>query len=548
MDKILIWVGAEISNELPTNLPKTDELVRCMIETLCGKSGLQAFNHRIAEYNAFMHQITRSTRNVVYPDILISQFSRIKAVNINTGIASYLQASYNLNHCYLAMLLSIGATIITTNMDLCIEHAYEAFMHGADKMLLTEYENGVAIYSGTNPKSGKVYHIHGTAENTHSLGGSIEIGRNYFSKTFRDNMKDWMLGDFKLYILGYDGRDIYDVVLFLLCLKCHLKNINWVANVVSTKFRKEQPYPIKKIMECFKDSSIIRAQINEFCRDLYAQKSQQSSESVEKEAFGILYNQNFVVVDWRKAVKEALLKAEEYKDIMLLYINQTVGVPVDELDPEIYNRLELMPEPYKNMYTSLMFRYSHDLISVYGYNLSEDKLLGYERPLFGQELLQLCKYGYNIVNHQIVKITEIVDKMQEDYLSALRRKTLTVRWENEAEELLEDIEDMLPSKINGRILEVPKNNYHEFAALYRLRAAVCAINHKEEEDIEAVKLDLRISFINCSQAANWHGVLKTLSYGSFCYLCFYYKYGKKSYYDKAQQYKSLRKKEKAKGR
>lgn len=431
-------------------------------------------------------------------------------------------------------------------MDLCIEHAYEAFMHGTDKMLLTEYENGVAIYSGKNSKAGKLYHIHGTAENTYSLGGSIEIGRNYFSKTFRDNMKEWMLGDYNLYILGYDCRDIYDVKLFLLYLNRHLKDVNWVAKVVSTKLRKEQPYPIKRIIGCFKDSTIIRSQLNDFCRDLYAHKTKQSLENVEKEAFCILYNQDFVIADWRQAVRDTLIQALEYKDIMLLYINQAVGVAVDEMDPQIYKRLELMPEAYKNMYTSLMLRYSRDLIPVYGYNLSEDKLLKMERPLFGEELFQLSEDGYNIRNSKIVKLAELVDKLQQDYLSALRRKTLTLKWEDEAEELLKNIEDMLPLKIKGRIFEVPKINYCEFAVLYRLHAAVCAIDNNEEKDIEVVKLDLNYSAVYCSQSANWRGLLQTLSYASFCYLCFYYKYGKKSYYDKAQQYKSLRKKQEAK--
>lgn len=107
MDKTLIWVGAEISKELPTNLPDTNELVQYMIEVIYGKSALQTFNNRIAEYNTFIHEIKRGVGNLIYPDVLISHWSRIKAVNINAGVASYLNASYNLNHCYLAMLLSM---------------------------------------------------------------------------------------------------------------------------------------------------------------------------------------------------------------------------------------------------------------------------------------------------------------------------------------------------------------------------------------------------------------------------------------------------------
>ena len=543
MNKTLLWVGEKINKESPTNLPDVNELAQYMVKVNWGESALQTFKNRIAEYNHLIHEINCSVGDFVYSDMLISQWGKIKAVNINEGVASFLQAPFNTMHCYLAMLLSEGATIITTNMDLCIEHAYNFFMNETDKMILTEHENGVAIYSGEHGKSGKIYHIHGTAEHTYALGGSIEIGQNYFSKTFRDRLREWMIGDYNLYILGYEFRDIYDVYVYINYQKRQLKNVNWIANVVSTKFRKEQPYHVKGIRKCFKESNLIRKKRSDFCRDLYIKTTNQSQEEVEDKVLYLVEYQKSLKANWKQEVKRVLKSAEEYKDIMLLYVNQSVGVPVDEMDPMIYNRIEVMPEAYKNMYTSLMFRYMHDLIPIYGYNLNENKLNDAERTLFGEELLKLCKDGNNQMNIYIMNLNNIVDKMQEEYLCALRRRTLTDEFEKKAKELLEEIENMLPQEIKGRFLKTPKNNYRDFADLYRLRAGIRAIICDDVRIIKEIDFDLQRAFLYCSQTANRFTMLKTLSYASFCYFCFYYKYGKKSFYDKAQRFKSLGKKQ-----
>lgn len=540
MNKILIWVGAEISEGYPANLPNTRELVLYMVERLYGKPAMKVFQNRLAQYNALMRKLNHNTSSLIYPDILISQWGRIKAVHVNAGIASFLHTPYNLNHSLLAMLLSKGVSIITTNMDLCIEHAYEALMEGTDSLKRVEMEGGVAIYKGENKDCGTIYHLHGTAEDATSLGGVVEAGKPYFSRAFRDKLKQWMQEEYMLYCCGYDCSDVYDVNMLFYYLEKYLPEIKWSVNVVGYGKKRELSCHLRKIGLCFKKVNLLCEKTNDVFVSLYMDRSGETEAEIRRKVCQMVRSQPAAVNHWQQEIDTALAALEEYKDILLLHINQVLGVPVEEMDAEIYSRLEAMPESHKNMYTSLMFRYSYDLIPIYGYGMPPGLE---EQRILGEELLRLCRDEYNIMNERIEMLTQLVDKMQQDYLSALRRKTLTIKWENEAEELLEDIEEILPKEEGGRFLEIPKNNCRDFADLYRLRAAVRAVCYNDETKIDCIKLDLQYSYMYCSQSANWSATLKTLNYASFCYLCFYYKYGKKSFYDKAQQYKTLRKKQ-----
>ncbi|MFA9463392.1 MAG: SIR2 family protein [Velocimicrobium sp.] len=545
-NKSLFWVGSEINKEFPTNLPNENELVEYMIEVMYGEYGLQAFQNRIAAYNSFIHEINQTIEAVIYPGILISQWSKIKGINLNAGIASFLQAPFNGIHCYLAMILSEGVSIITTNMDLCIEYAYESFMEGTDKLILSECENGVAIYSGGRKTSGKVYHIHGSAENSNCLGGTIEIGKDYFSKTFRECVKEWMISDINLYVVGYNYRDIYDVTMFMSYQRRQLESVGWKVSIVSTKGKKEQPTSIKVMYQYFQECQLIHTRAIDFCKEFCLEKRQCSLNELYESVKQMISRQQAFLLNWKQEIKKALCDVGDYKDIILLYMNQSLGVPVCEMDPTIYERLERMSSSYKNMYTSLMFRYTHDLIPIYGYNMHKNKLLEGNPTFLMEELIRLSQDGYNQRNSKICNFVKIVEKLQEDYINALRRRTVTIKWEIEAGKLLQEIEELLPKERGGRLLELPKNNYREFAQLYRLRAAIKSIYYKEVGSILDVKRDLNRAGTYCSQSANWHGVLKTVEYASFCYYCFYYKYGKKSYYDKAQRYKTLIKRQKAK--
>ncbi|MEG1992326.1 MAG: SIR2 family protein [Acetivibrio sp.] len=536
IDKIILWVGSKVGKKAPSYLPDENEIFEYMAENLFGKKGLQKIKDKVQEFNECIHQIDCNVEEVIYPKNVIGQWSKIQIVEVNAGLGILQEAPFNINHIYLAMLLAEGVNIITTNIDLCIEKAYSAWMKEKDCMKLSQCENGVYLYKGSNKKAGTIYHIHGTAEYIQDIGEHLDINREYFSGAFREAMLEYLKQEYEIYYLGYDGSDIYDVNVFLDLLKRQIGNISCKAKMVSTKYRREQPYTVKKMLKYFSSSEIIQQDITEFLNDFCAERTQRLPVELQEKGKELLYLQGEEAFDWKQYMKKKLYKVKRYKDILMLYVNQTLGVSVESMDPQIYEKLDEMPVKIKNLYASLMFRYRYDLVPSYGYWESQDD------PVY-RELQFICDNLYNCQNKKIIQLMESVEKIKEEYLSALRRKTTTLDLEKEAKILRRDINKLLPKE---KPKQIPKNNYKDNADLYRLRAAIQAICLSNIKDIEKVKMDLYRAYIYNNESANRPGVLNLLDFQSFCYLTFYYKFGKKSYYDKAQKYKTILKKYKQK--
>lgn len=539
-DKTILWVGPDLSKASPTCLPDGKEQFEYMSEVLFGASALQKINHKIDAYNNFIHEIDCNIGRVLYSDVMISHWNKIKAVDVNAGLHNFVNAPFNQYHCYLAMFLAEGAHIITTNIDLCIEKAYEALMDGKVKMNLKEHDNSVYIYESADKKAGKIFHIHGTAENSRDVGGNLRIGEEYFSKAFRESIYCFMNEGYEVYYLGYDCRDIYDVNIYINYQSKQVNKLRWKGNVVSTKFRKDQPQNMKKMLKTFVENAVIRQETVDFLKESYAKIKPCLPQEAEGIINELLCKQSAKDFEWKPQIKLELNKVKPYKDIILLYINQILGVRVDEIDLGIYERLEEMSVDTKNMYASLLFRFQYNLIADYGY-CTQTVNMEKEEGNFYRELIILSENPYNRRNKDIIDLKEQIEEMQEGYISALRRKTETTRWENEAEEMLEDIEVLLLLEQPDKVEVIPVNNYIDYAQLYRLRAAVRTMYCNDKDAVQHIQEDLCKVYIYNSQSADIHGILETLRYASFCYSSFYYKFGKKSYYDKAQKFKTLRK-------
>lgn len=530
--KLLLWIGDEISKAAPTCLPRREELFNYQVEISCGKTALQAIRKTHKVYNEFLFQISKSLGCTIYPEQMLRQWGKIEAVHMNQGIEGFLKTPYNLYHCYIAMLLSEGIDVITVNYDLCIEHAYEILQEGRDAMTLWEHENGVYIYAGRDERAGKIYHIHGSAENPGDVGPVLSVDDLYFSNTFRSKIHEWMENEYMVYFLGYSGKDLFDVNMYLDIY--HKKaDIKWRGAFVSMYPRKEQPKQVKNLLKLFADNKIVCQEEGEVLSELARKIRKCSQQDVKEKALDMMKKNSFGLVCWKKHFYKELVRGRKYKDIIMLHINQALGIPVEAMDSNIMKRLNQMSLHNQNMYESLMLRYQYDLTPAYGYTVRPvEETVGYN-DILEQELIHLCNDGYNQENSEIGKIAVAVEKIQRDYEFCLRRHMDGTRLENEAEELIEDIEDML-------LLELPMVNHKNKAILYRVRGAARAIYaFGEAEELKAVEKDLCNAYMYSSQSANMQGICKTMECASFCYLSFYYKCGKKSYYDKSQRLKTL---------
>ena len=129
------------------------------------------------------------------------------------GFRSFNGAPFNLNHLNLANLLRRGATVVTTNFDACIENAYRWLTREADS-LLPDSEPGTSLHRRQNGSAGRVWHIHGTAEDIPSLGATVRAVKEGLPAGFRDWL-DAKLGSSVLFIfLGYGAGDSFDVNLY----------------------------------------------------------------------------------------------------------------------------------------------------------------------------------------------------------------------------------------------------------------------------------------------------------------------------------------------
>lgn len=533
--KLLLWIGDEISKAAPTCLPGGEELFNHQVEMSCGKNALQVIRRTHQVYNELLFQVNKSMGCIIYPEQMLRQWGKIQAVHLNQGVEGFLKMPYNLYHCYIAMLLAEGMDVITVNYDLCIEHAYEVYTGGTDRMTLREHENGVYIYAGEREKAGKVYHIHGSAENPGDIGPVLSVDDLYFSNTFRRKMHEWMENDYMVYFLGYSGKDLFDVNMYL-DIYHKRAEIRWKGAFVSQIPRKEQPKQVKNLLKLFYDNQIICQPDIIFLQELAKKVKRSTHREVKEEAYALMKNNSYEPVCWKDAFHNELVKARSYKDIIMLHINQALGISVEAMDPAIMKRLNKMSLENQNMYESLMLRYQYDLIPAYGYSISPIHKAAGKDDIIERELIHLCNDGYNQDNREIGKIALIVEKIQREYEFSLRRHTDGTKLENEAEELIEDIEDLL-------LLELPMVNHKNKAILYRVRGVARAIYaFGEAEELKAIEKDLCNAYMYSSQSANMQGICKTMESGSFCYLSFYYKSGKKSYYDKSQRLKTLRRK------
>ncbi len=541
-EKTILWVGDEINSTPPTCLPAAEEIFEYTIAEICGEDALQRIREVVGRHNDFTCKVERLTGGNIFPENMIRELGKIKAVNINGGLTAFDQAPFNQYHCYLALLLEKGVSIVTTNHDSCIQKAYEQLCGEKGKLVLASCHNGVYIYEGTNPNSGKIYYIHGVAENPREIGAHIAVMDEMFSADFRNELKKWKEEGYSLYFVGYGARDIFDVNVYLAQITQGQKQVNWKGYFVSTAFRKDQPQRVKNLLlAAFSKEQIILMTKEEFLKNLCQIICEETEKSINQKISWMMKEQKELEATWKEWMYPNLKEAQKYKDLVLLYVNQSLGVCVEEIDSQVFYRIEDMPIAIRNMYQSLVFRYRYDSIAYYGYVMKSAERLTEEERLLEEELIVLCNDGYNREGEEIRLLQENMEKLTTEYVNSLRCHTDGSRIEEWAAKRLKEINAMLPDSKGQMNKVVPRINHHNYVLLYRIRAALRAMGAKNEKAVEAIRIDLAWSYLYCEQTCNIRAFFKTMEFAGFCYLCFYYKCGKKSYYDKYQKLKTLQK-------
>jgi tetratricopeptide (TPR) repeat protein len=225
--RVAFLVGAGVSRPLPSGLPIGTELVSCMVDQLAIQAG-------ISEARRF--QIVKLVNSRLRPEVIFDVlFAEIGTTSFRP-LTSLRHGSPNLIHYFLATMISQGCDVITTNYDVQVERA--ALNLG---MKIPRITSSKAFQRASiNPfNSGKLYKLHGSLqingklpERTSLVAAMRQVGKGLSES--KALVLDKILREKRLVVLGYSGRDEFDIVPKLTTTR-NVKHVHWVIHSESKK-------------------------------------------------------------------------------------------------------------------------------------------------------------------------------------------------------------------------------------------------------------------------------------------------------------------------
>lgn len=215
---LILWVGAGVSYPDPTSLPLAIPLTTFALRECCGETTAANILRIWERANASVCSPANQTPLGRVPrlELVLGDLEDVRAESKSLdfdflrGFKIFTSVPFNQNHLFLAEILGRGATIITTNFDTCIEDAYRWLTRGADRPVLVR-QFGTPYYRPDAVGTGRVWHVHGTAEDITSLGATIRTVKEGLPANFR-NWLDAALQEPTLVVfLGYGAGDSFDI-------------------------------------------------------------------------------------------------------------------------------------------------------------------------------------------------------------------------------------------------------------------------------------------------------------------------------------------------
>lgn len=211
--KIIFWVGSGIDYNKPTCLPLAKELLTEILNLSCGIE----YSKKLLESFESMN----SVGDIPRMETVISEIKRFEnelsgPSTIITGFYSFLDAPPNDSHQILAQYLKRGANIVTTNYGNLVSKAFN-LQYGDNSFPITpKFDDVLKMYTYSNPTitSGKIYHIHGVANNLKTVGISLDEVKNDLTTEFKKLLSYWIDNNYCFIFLGYSCSDTLDVNTF----------------------------------------------------------------------------------------------------------------------------------------------------------------------------------------------------------------------------------------------------------------------------------------------------------------------------------------------
>lgn len=213
--KIVFWIGAGVDSNSPTNLPLAKELLEKILELTCGAKYADKIKK---EYPPDYHEIPRM--ETVISEIKLFESELAIDSTIVNGFSSFLDAPPNSCHQVLAQFLNKGSNIVSLNYGNTIAKAFN--MQYGNKFPTTpifDKELRLYVYKNEYITKGKIYHVHGVADDLDTIGISLNEVKKTFSPKFKEQLTEWINNGYYFIFLGYSCSDTLDVNPFFLNLK-----------------------------------------------------------------------------------------------------------------------------------------------------------------------------------------------------------------------------------------------------------------------------------------------------------------------------------------
>lgn len=223
LNKTIFWIGAGISVDEPTGLPKGDDLTKFYIEQFIGEYAflyivnkwekanaiIKSINSEIDISGIYNSKLKNYSVNLPRLEFIIDcvdsidiELKHIRAIN---GFRGFVEAKPNINHYILSDIFTKYASmIITANFDCCIE-----------KCITSEIREAVDLDVPAVKVGNKfIYHYHGLGNNPDDMGATIKKIKRKLPEKFTRRLRDLMSQDYNIIFLGFSCSDFFDVTPF----------------------------------------------------------------------------------------------------------------------------------------------------------------------------------------------------------------------------------------------------------------------------------------------------------------------------------------------
>lgn len=218
----LLWVGAGVSYPAPAALPLGIPLTSFALRECCGEMVAARVRQLWDEANGIVGTPSNPAPLGPMPRLesVLGDIDDVRAKSARPGFdflqgfSAFAAAPFNQNHLCIAEMLTRGVNVVTTNFDTCIEQAYRWFTGGSDELILDAEFATPCYRSRGNAAAGRVWHVHGTAQDVRSLGATIRAVKEGLPGAFRDWLDGVLSGSALIIFLGYGAGDSFDVNLY----------------------------------------------------------------------------------------------------------------------------------------------------------------------------------------------------------------------------------------------------------------------------------------------------------------------------------------------